>query len=184
MTVRLATLADIPALRVLIKDSVRTLGARQYDAQQIESSLRYLFGVDTTLIDDETYFVTEEDEELVGCGGWSKRQTPFGGDHAEAQNTAFRNPATDPAVIRAFFVHPDHARRGIGRMLLHASEQAALDAGFRQIDLVATLSGQPFYETNGYRAVEPVPITLPDGVFIQATRMVRTTHPTAADATS
>jgi GNAT superfamily N-acetyltransferase len=172
LTPRLATLADVPALAALVEASIRGLGPQRYDAVQVESSLRHLFGVDTRMVEDGTYFVVEAGGVAVGCGGWSRRRTPFGGDQAaEVRDAGFRDPASEPAVIRAFYVHPAWARRGIGRRLLEASEAAARAAGFARFELVATLTGLPLYAATGYRGVEPLTIRLPDGVTIEAVRM-------------
>lgn len=173
MKTRLAEVADIPALTVLIEASIRSLGAQRYDSRQIESSLVHLFGVDSRIIEDGTYFVVEEHGQLLGCGGWSRRKTPFGGDQAEAQDADFRDPAVDPAVIRAFFVDPEQTRRGIGRHLLEVCEAAALDAGFGTFELVATLTGVPLYAALGYRETEAFEIDLPDGVSLDVVRMVK-----------
>lgn len=174
MKIRRALPSDVEALADLIEASVRGLGPPHYDPDQIESSLRHLFGVDTTMIDDGTYFVAEEGGEIVGCGGWSPRKTPFGGDRAEAyREPELRDPATDPAVLRAFFVHPDRTRCGVGTRLMERSEDAARRAGFRSFELVSTLPGLPLYRALGYRIAEPVPISLPDGAVIEAYRMVK-----------
>ena len=163
---------DIPALAGLIEASVRGLGPPHYAPAQVESSLEHLFGVDTSMIDDGTYLVIEEDAELVACGGWSRRRTPFGGDRATPfRNEEVRDPTADPVVMRAFFVHPIHARRGLGRRLVEASEEAARAEGFRSFELVSTLPGLPLYRALGYREVEPLDIRLPDGVVIEAVRM-------------
>jgi len=169
---RVATRADTEAIASLIDASVRGLGPPHYDAEQIESSLAHLFGVDTAMLDDGTYFVIERDGEVVACGGWSRRRTAFGGDRATPyRDPAFRNPDKDAAVLRAFFVHPGHTRLGLGRLLVTAAEEAARDAGFRRFELVATLPGLPLYRELGYREVEPLAVELPDGVTIETVRM-------------
>ncbi len=176
-SVREATRADVPALESLVEASVRGLGPSQYSKRQIELSLQHLFGVDTLLIDDGTYYVVETDDrdaQIIGCGGWSLRKTPFGGDQAEAQDPERRDPATDPAVIRAFFVHPDATRQGIGRRLLDVCERAARDAGFTHFELTATLTGYPLYAACGYEDVEAIEIPLADGVTLPAIRMEKT----------
>lgn len=174
MKLRPATPADAPGIADLIDASIRGIGSHRYDGEQVESSLRYLFGVDTRMIDDGTYFVVEADGQVVGAGGWSRRRTPFGGDQATAvRDAGLRDPAVDPAIMRAFYVHPDWARRGIGRMLLEASEQAAQAEGFSRFELVATLTGMPLYVAAGYREQEPIAIPLPDGVVIDAVRMTK-----------
>jgi len=173
--IRPASRADIPRLDALIDASVRGLGPAQYSDRQIEMSLAHLFGVDTQLIDDGTYYVVESgrtrEPDLVGCGGWSRRKTPFGGDQAEAQDPALRDPSADPAVIRAFFVHPDVVRQGIGRRVLAVCEEAARDAGFDRFELTATLTGLAFYRTHGYRDIEPIEISLGEGEVLEAVKM-------------
>ena len=143
-TLRIATGADLEAIRELIAASVRGL-QHEYSEGQREQALVSVFTPDTQLIADKTYYVVEDaDGSLVACGGWSWRKTLYGGDHHHASRDAGRlDPATDPAKIRAFFVHPQWARRGLGTLLLQACEQAAWDAGFRQCEMGATLSGVP-----------------------------------------
>src|SRR5438067_821433 len=114
LEVRPATDADIPALEQLIPASVRGLQASDYSAEQMEGAIGAVFGVDTALIRDGTYFVAETGSDVVACGGWSKRRTLFGSDHVSGKDDALLDPATEPARIRAFFVHPAWARRGIG----------------------------------------------------------------------
>ena len=178
MTLRLATDEDVAALAALVEASVRHFGPARYSAAQIESSLRHLFGVDTQMIADGTYFVvtTRRDgaDLLAGAGGWSPRRTAFGGDQAaDVRDASLRDPTADPAVMRAYFVHPDWARRGVGGQLLAASEAAARAAGFARFELVATLTGLAFYEAHGYQRREPIPIRLPDGVILEALRMCK-----------
>ena len=169
ISLRHATADDIPALEALIEASVRGVGARHYSAVQIEQSLDHLFGVDQRLIDDGTYYVAEAEETLVGSGGWSRRQTPFGGDQAASvRDATLRDPDTDPAVIRAFFVDPEWTRRGIGHALLVHCEQAARAEGFDRFELTATLSGHAFYRSEGYTDVNQIDIPLSDGVSLQA----------------
>jgi len=170
-SIRLATEADIPALEILIPLSVRELQAPYYSAVQMEAALGPVFGVDRQLIRDGTYFVAEHDGEIVGCGGWSRRNSVFGGDsHRTGQDSAL-DPAVDPARIRAFFVHPAWARRGIGRALLQACESALLQAGFHKAVLVATLAGVPLYAAFGYAETEHYDITLSPGLTLPAVRM-------------
>ena len=153
--IRLAEAGDIPALRKLIEASVRGLQARDYSALQLEKALQTVYGVDTQLISDRTYFAAEEVDDLVGpsrapllvgCGGWSRRKTLYGGDQFAAREDSLLDPSTDAAKIRAFFVHPAWARRGIGSMILDACESAAQAAGFRRLEMGATLTGVPFIE--------------------------------------
>jgi GNAT superfamily N-acetyltransferase len=178
---RAARRADVPAIAELVEASIRGLGALHYDARQIDASLRHVFGVDTRMIDDGTYLVVEDAGRVVGAGGWSARRTPFGGDRAGGVRDArLRDPARDPAVLRAFYVHPARARRGIGRALLAASETAARAAGFRRFELVATRSGLPLYAAAGYVEREPLEIPLGDGLLLEAVRMEK---PGAPDTT-
>jgi N-acetylglutamate synthase-like GNAT family acetyltransferase len=173
-SIRVATRADIPALESLVEASVRGLGPSEYSERQIELSLQHVFGVDTLLIDDGTYYVVEakeRDPQIIGCGGWSFRKTPFGGDQAEAQDSERRDSDTEPAVIRAFFVHPDVTRQGIGRQLLDVCESAAREAGFTDFELTATLTGYPLYAACGYEDIDAIEIPLADGVTLSAIRM-------------
>src|SRR5215831_15026609 len=155
-TLRVAILDDTPALEDLIRRSIRTLGVRDYSASQIEGALRGAFGVDTQLIRDGTYFVVEAADLLVGCGGWSKRRTLFGSDARGERDAAELDPAQDAAKIRAFFVSPDYARRGIGRLLLKRCEAAARKEGFTRFELMATLPGVRLYAACGYVAADPI----------------------------
>jgi len=173
LTVRQARLDDEPELTRLIHESVRGLSQGYYSDAQVESGIRYVFGVDTTLVRDGTYFCVEADGVTVGCGGWSMRRTHYGGDHAKHEPDPLIDPATDPARIRAFFVHPAWARRGIGRMLLDACVDAARAAGFSRLVLTATLPGEPLYRACGFEALEPTDVTLPDGVVMRCVRMGR-----------
>jgi GNAT superfamily N-acetyltransferase len=170
---RPATLADIPALHDLIALSVRGLMSWAYSSSQLEQALGTWLGVDTQLVDDGTYFVVEEHEVLVGCGGWSKRKTPYGSDHRPGREDTLLDPAADAAKIRAFFVHPEWARRGIGRMILEACEHAALDAGFTQLEMGATLSGVPFYESQGYVGRERIDLPLKNGEALPIVKMTK-----------
>ena len=175
---RLATSQDIPALQTLIDQSVRALSVDYYTSAQIESALRNVFGVDTQLISDQTYFVAEAGDQIVGGGGWSKRNTLFGGDQAKSNETdALLIPGEQPARLRAFYVHPEWSRRGIGRLITRACETAARNAGFTGVELIATLPGQPLYEANGYEIVCPFEIPLPDALSLPAFRMAKNLIP-------
>jgi len=160
---RLATTEDIPALDQLMRRSVRQLSAGYYTDRQIELSLVHVFGIDTQLIADRTYFVAESEEKIAGCGGWSKRRTLYGGDQTKHGEDDLLNPATEPARIRAFFVDPDFARQGIGRMLIDACEAAARAAGFTRLQLGATLPGVPLYAALGYQPIKEVAEPMPEG---------------------
>lgn len=174
---RLATLADVPALEALIPLSARQLQTAHYTPAQIEGAIGTVFGVDSQLIRDGTYFVAEADRRLVGCGGWSRRKTLYGGDRAKTAPDPLRDPATEPAMIRAFFVHPDYARRGIGRRIMELSEAGATAAGFKTIEIVATLPGVPLYASFHYESVERFEITLPNGATMPVERMRKNDGP-------
>lgn len=165
-TLRPAVPADIPRLATLIEVSARALGAGDYAPEVIDAALRGAFGVDTQLIADGTYFIVEEAGELAGCGGWSRRRTLFGADTRPDRDDALLDPARDAARIRAFFVAPAFARRGIGRTLLTACEAAARAHGFRTFELMATLTGVALYQTGGYVAGAPLVHNLAPGLSI------------------
>ena len=171
--IRLATPTDLPVLRDLIPLSVRALSQSYYSDAQIESAIRYVFGPDTQLIGDGTYFVAQAEDALVGCGGWSRRRTLYGGDQMKSGEDPLLDPATEAARIRAFFVHPGWARRGIGSAILEACFSAAGEAGFQRLELMATLPGVPLYRAYGFEEAEPVETLLPDGVLVPFVRMVR-----------
>src|SRR5262245_9089122 len=165
-TWRTARLADAPAIEALITASARTLCSIDYLPAVVEAALGTAWGCDTELIRDGTYFVVEADGRLAACGGWGKRKTLFGGDGREGRQSELLDPATDAARIRAFFVHPDFARRGLARALLARCEAAARAAGFRAAELMATLTGVPFYHAHGYAGDERVEFPLPGGLRI------------------
>jgi N-acetylglutamate synthase-like GNAT family acetyltransferase len=169
---RLAREADIPALEELIPLSVRGLQSEHYSPAQIDAALGPIFGVDRQLIRDGTYFVVETEGRIVGCGGWSKRKKLFGGDeHRTAGEDELLDPACDAARIRAFFVHPDFARRGIGREILKACEAALVAAGYRKAELSATLAGEPLYAAFGFQVVERYEFTMAGGLGLPVVLM-------------
>ena len=172
-SLRLATRADIPALAALMRDSVRALSVGYYDAPVVDAALTHILGVDTQLIDDGTYFVIEEGRELAAAGGWSRRRTLFGGDQFKAGVDDALDPAMEPARIRAFYVHPAHARRGLGRILFRACAAAAWAAGFRRVELVATLPGEPLYLALGFTRLDEVVVPLPGNLEMRGWRMER-----------
>lgn len=178
--VRPATPGDLPALRELIPASVRALSRGYYDEAQVESAIRHVFGPDTQLVEDGTYLVAEAEGEVVGCGGWSRRRTLYGGDQMKGAEDPLLDPATEAARIRAFFVHPAWARRGVGSAILEACVAAARGAGFRRLELMATLPGVPLYRAFGFREAEPVRTVLPDGVAVEFVRMERDVPPAPA----
>ncbi len=195
--IRHAVLADVPVLQRLIDASVRGLQTRDYTPAQIDCALATVYGVDTELIADGTYFVAEANAGerntrdqgddvaealsavqpsaspsiIVGCGGWSKRKTLYGGDQWTAREAALLDPRHDAAKIRAFFIHPDWARRGLGSMILEACETAAVAAGFARCEMGATLTGVPFYRAHGYVASEELQVPLANGEVLPIVRM-------------
>jgi GNAT superfamily N-acetyltransferase len=172
--IRVATPDDVPALKSLIERSVRELQADWYSPKQIEAAVHSVFGVDTQLIADGTYYIAEIDGTIAGCGGWSKRGTLYGASHFDhSRNDVLLDPAREPARIRAFFTHPEFARRGVGRALLKHCEEAARQAGFTSMEMAATLPGVPLYEANGYEISETFDVPLPGDMAIQVKRMTK-----------
>ena len=153
-TIRTARLDDRDTIQELIAASARGLSQTDYSNDQIEAAISDVFGVDTSLITDGTYFVAERDGKLIACGGWSKRKTLFGGDQFATRDATKLNPHSEPAKIRAFFVHPDWARKGIAQAILSRCEVEARAAGFRSVELMATLPGVKFYRACGYEESE------------------------------
>jgi len=183
---RLAVPEDVPVLRELIEASVRGLQAQDYTHAQIEGALKTVFGVDSQLISDGTYLVAEAEPPatqrteakklqtgsiIVGCGGWSKRKTLYGSDHWTGREDALLDPFRDAAKIRAFFIHPDWARRGVGSMILKACEDAARSAGFARFEMGATLTGAKLFGAKGYVAVKPISIPLVNGESLPVIHM-------------
>src|SRR5712691_7154268 len=183
---RLAVPEDVPVLRALIEASVRGLQTQDYTPAQIEGALKTVFGVDTQLIADGTYIVaraqpifTERTKVknaryelmIVGCGGWSKRKTLYGSDHWTEREDALLDPLRDAAKIRAFFIHPEWARRGIGSMILQACEDAARAAGFSRYEMGATLTGAKLFGVKGYVAVKRISIPLVNGESLPVIHM-------------
>ena len=171
LSLRQAVAVDIPPLRVLIDASVRGLQAVEYTPAQIEGALQTVYGVDSQLIADGTYYVVEAESVIVGCGGWSKRKTLFGGDRWTGREDSLLNPQQDAAKIRAFFVHPKWVRRGIGSMILEACEKAASAAGFTRFEMGATLTGVPLYRARGYVVLENLDVPLTNGESLAVIRM-------------
>jgi GNAT superfamily N-acetyltransferase len=173
--VRLATNEDISVLRELIAMSVRILQRNDYSAEQLEAALGTVYGVDTQLIADGTYYVVETgvggQKIIVACGGWSKRKTLYGSDHGPNRDSELLDPAQDAAKIRAFFVHPNWVRRGLASLILQTCEDAARAQGFRRFEMGATLTGVPMYAARGYAADETIQAPLPNGLSLTVVRM-------------
>lgn len=174
-TIRPATNADVPAIEELIPRSVRALSAGFYAPELTEIAIEHLFGVDRQLIADGTYFVAECEGEFAGCGGWSRRLTLHGGDKAKPAGQVDRelDPKCEAARVRAFYVDPRFARRGIGSQLMHRCESEARAAGFTRVEIVATLPGEQLYSRFGYQRGELVEIPLPGGQFLPAVHLFR-----------
>jgi GNAT superfamily N-acetyltransferase len=169
--IRAARLDEVGELNALIERSARELSRGFYTPAETESLIRHVFGVDTQLVRDGSYFAVEVDGRIVACGGWSDRRTLFGGDQTKGAADPKLDPHSEPARIRAFFVHPAAARQGLGTLLLAHCENAARGAGFLRTELMATLPGVPFYERAGYRALESVSHPMPDGTQAPFVRM-------------
>ena len=176
-SLRKAVASDAPRLREVIEASVRGLQANDYSPAQIEGALQSVYGVDTQLIADGTYFAVEAPDAqaghplIVACGGWSKRKTLYGGDQYAGREDSLLDPKRDAAKIRAFFVHPDWARQGIGSLILEACEKAAVEAGFTRLEMGATLSGVGFYRAKGYAEVEYHEVPLSNGESLPIVKM-------------
>ena len=177
VTLRAAGFADVPQIEALIVRSARGLSLGDYRPSQVEGALRGAFGVDTQLLKDQTYFAVEEDGRLVGCGGWSFRSTLFGGDARCDRDSSLLDPRTQAAKVRAFFVDPDHARRGIGTLLLDHCEREARARGFSHVELMATLPGVKLYSARGYVATGTVEYDVGDGETIEFVPMCKALGP-------
>jgi GNAT superfamily N-acetyltransferase len=171
MDLRTALADDISAIERLIETSVRTLQAGDYTPAQREAALHKVFGVDRQLIADQTYFLIEEAGVLIGCGGWSFRRTLFGADAIAGRDETPLDTRVDAAKIRAFFVHPDAARRGVATRLLEACEAAAAAAGFTRLELGATLTGVAFYARHGFVEGAQMEAPLGNGESLAIVRM-------------
>jgi GNAT superfamily N-acetyltransferase len=170
LTVRIATEADLPALRDLMALSIGELQRGFLSPDQVAAS-HEIMGLDTQLVADRTYLVVEADGALAGCGGWSRRATLFGGDHTAGRDAALLDPAADAARIRAMYTHPDFARRGVGRLIIETCEAAAAAEGFARCEMAATLAGEPLYRACGYSVIEPFDAVTSTGIAVPLKRM-------------
>jgi GNAT superfamily N-acetyltransferase len=168
---RVATPDEEAAVDSLLKESAAVLFPRFYDEQQTASAVRYVAQVDPTLLGDGTYFVLGSGDRLVACGGWSRRDKLYSGSGDSDRDARLLDPSSEPARVRAMFVHADWTRRGLGRRILEECEAAARREGFRRLALVATLPGLPLYLAYGFHALEEVDVTMPDGVTIPCVAM-------------
>lgn len=171
--IRLATQADQQAITKLIEQSVRRLALNFYTPEQIEGALKSAWGLDTQLIDDQTYFVVEDSQQIVGAGGWSFRKTLFGNNSEKKRNPEMLNPDNDSAKIRAFFVAPHMARQGIGSLIMENCEQAARKRGFKSLELMSTLPGIALYERHGFKASTPIEYQLEKTLTITFVPMLK-----------
>lgn len=174
ITIRPADINEVPILNELINVSARELSRDSYSEQEIDGAIQYVFGVDTELVKDRTYFVIEIHGEIAGCGGWSKRKTLFGGNQFPGREEAvYLDPSKEAAKIRAFFIHPKFARQGLGSMLLKHCELEASLNGFTRIEMMATLPGVELYSRWAYQAVSEEVVLLPNHVLLRFVRMMK-----------
>ena len=171
LEIRPATLDDYDEIEALIKLSSRSLASQDYTTEQIEIALQAVLGVDTQLIRDGTYFVAESAGRIIGCGGWSRRRTLFGGDAVQGRDDQALDPKVDAAKIRAIYVHPEHARQGLGTQILKHCENAAQRHGFIRLELGATLPGQRLFQSHGYLAGQPYEYECLPGKFMTVVPM-------------
>ncbi|MBC7878959.1 MAG: GNAT family N-acetyltransferase [Anaerolineales bacterium] len=171
ISIRVAVMDDVPTLKELIPLSARELSKGYYAPEQVESAIQYIFGVDTQLLRDKTYYVAEANGEIVGCGGWSKRKTLYGGDQMKEEADPLLDPKEDAGRIRAFFIHPNWARKGIGRRIIQACEDAAVADGFTKMELGATLPGEPLYAAMGYEVTDRFEILMGNGTVLPCAHM-------------
>ena len=171
MIIRQATMDERDAIKQLIAESARHLSREHYNDTQIEAAIATVFGVDTDLIEDGTYLVAEDAGTLVGCGGWSRRRTLFGGDQYSSRDKGYLDPASEPAKVRAFFIHPEHARKGIARAILARCEDEARAHGFHALELMATLPGIEFYKSCGFVEQGDFDLDLAGGVKLELVPM-------------
>ena len=173
-TIRLASVADQAAIEALIAESSRGLGAPDYSSAQIEGALQAAWGLDTQLIEDQTYYAVEAGEDLAGCGGWSYRATLFGNDAEQDRDANIIDPQTGAAKIRAFFVKPDYARQGIGSLIMRTCEAQARSRGYGKLELMATLPGQRLYLAHGFTPGAPIDYPLGGTLTIPFVPMSKT----------
>jgi GNAT superfamily N-acetyltransferase len=170
LRLRLATLEDVPVLTELMNGAISRLLQDFLPPEGVAASFE-IMGLDTQLIRDRTYFVVEDGGEIAGCGGWSRRATLFGGDHSAGRDAALLDPAVDAARVRAMYTHPDHTRKGVGRLVLDACETAAAAEGFTRAEMAATMGGVPLYRACGYHDIEPFTAATSTGYAVPLIRM-------------
>lgn len=170
LTLRLAVPEDLQALRALMNAAIGELLNPFLSPEEVAASFE-IMGLDSQLVADGTYFVVEEDGALAGCGGWSRRATLFGGDHSAGRDAALLDPARDAARVRAMYTHPDHVRKGVGRLILDACESAAAGEGFTRCEMAATMAGEPLYRACGYTEIERFSASTSKGIEVPLVRM-------------
>jgi GNAT superfamily N-acetyltransferase len=170
LTLRLAVPEDLQALRALMNAAIGELLNPFLSPEEVAASFE-IMGLDSQLVADGTYFVVEEDGALAGCGGWSRRATLFGGDHSAGRDAALLDPARDAARVRAMYTHPDHVRKGVGRLILDACESAAAGEGFARCEMAATMAGEPLYRACGYTEIERFSASTSQGIEVPLVRM-------------
>jgi GNAT superfamily N-acetyltransferase len=171
--IRKATTNDVPEIERVMRESIVHISSQTYDATQVESCLQFVAHLDDSLVRDQTYFVAEIDGEIVACGGWSRRAKLYAGGMPTGDEERLVDPQTEAARVRAMFVLPQFARRGLGRAILRLCEEEARRAGFRRVELMAMLSGEAMYLACGYEPLETIEGHLPDGTPFPLTRMVK-----------
>lgn len=170
LSLRLATPEDMPVLSALMDRAIGELLQAFLPPEGVKASFE-IMGLDTQLIADGTYFVVEDAGEIAGCGGWSRRATLFGGDHSAGRDAAMLDPKVDAARVRAMYTHPDHTRKGVGRIVLDACEAAARAEGFERVEMAATMGGVPLYRACGYHDIEPFEAVTSTGYRVPLIRM-------------
>jgi GNAT superfamily N-acetyltransferase len=170
LTLRLARSDDMPVLSALMGRAIGELLQAFLPPEGVKASYEVM-GLDTQLIADGTYFVVEDGDEIAGCGGWSRRATLFGGDHSAGRDAAMLDPKVDAARVRAMYTHPDHTRKGVGRLVLDACENAARAEGFDRVEMAATMGGVPLYRACGYHDIEPFEAVTSSGYRVPLMRM-------------
>jgi GNAT superfamily N-acetyltransferase len=170
LTLHIATAADEPTMRAIMDRAIAELLKPYLPPEGVAASFE-IMGLDSQLIADGTYFAVRDGAAIIGCGGWSRRATLFGGDHTKGRDAALLDPARDAARVRAMYTDPAHVRRGVGRMILDACERAARGEGFRSVELAATLAGEPLYRACGYTTLEPFTSRTSSGIEVPLLRM-------------
>lgn len=179
---RLAEPRDVPVIDALAARSIRALHVGAYDDGLIKEAIDHAYGVDWQLVRDQTYFVVTDAGAIVGAGGWSYRQTIAGAHGPDDPPAPLLSPHDDAARVRAFYVDPGHARRGIGALLLGVSEAGAQSAGFTDAELTATLPAVPFYAAHGYYPKGDFDLALPSGRLLRLRLMRKRLTPSTDQA--